>query len=137
MTTPTNADELYKHADCDKAIQEDRIDDACEGCKAHLWPNNSPKISDQPNADDEPFNHKSNPDGSIDLKYKLNAEEQFWTLTEVSQLSPITKAAFKKLIATQQRKLIDEILEHKETLLGKTLVSAVSVSAIEKIKEQL
>lgn len=25
--------EHYKHADCDQAILEDRLDDACEGCK--------------------------------------------------------------------------------------------------------
>lgn len=38
MTPPIDLPaEYYQHKECDKALLENRIDDACDGCKQHIW----------------------------------------------------------------------------------------------------
>lgn len=38
----------YQHAACDKAIIEERLDDACEACRSHPYPPDSVNIQDNP-----------------------------------------------------------------------------------------
>lgn len=58
MNKPNLQPTHYKHVDCDKALIEGRLDDACNGCKSALWHSPQPIL-------DKTCKHTEGPAGYV------------------------------------------------------------------------